>query len=305
MIEPPRWTRDELLEQSNVAKELFRKQRIEEPLEDYLEAFDEYQGDVEDLLETTIDLTNLTRGAIEVLTNKKLLHAFRYLAGPPVSVDDLKTVADAAQLNAKQLRANSALVERVIQVVLMGLDRRRFPWITEHREPTEAERHAAILASTALMATQRVGTRHRSEGKQTQEARVDVELASGGLTKVDRRKVQTSADAPNPGHFCGESYLGHRKADFIVRLWDNRIMPIECKVSNSATNSVKRLNNDAAAKAEVWRKDFGETQVVPAAVLSGVYKLHNLIDAQARGLALYWAHDLKALLEWIAQTRSH
>ena len=206
MIEPPRWTPDELLEQSNVAKELFRKQRIEEPLEDYLEEFDKYQGDVEDLLETTVDLTNLTRDAIDVLTSKKLLHAFRYLAGPPISVDDLKTVADAAQLNAKQLRANSALVERVIQVVLMGLDRRRFPWITEHREPTEAERHAAILASTALMATQRVGTRRRSEGKQAQEARVEVELASGGLAKVDRRKVQTFADAPNHGHFCGESY---------------------------------------------------------------------------------------------------
>lgn len=305
MIEPPRWMPDELLTQSNVAKDNFRKQRIEEPLEDYLEAFDEYQGDVEDLFETTIDLTNLTRDAIDILTSKKLLHAFRYLAGPPISVDDLKTVADASQLNTKQLRANPALVERVVQVVLVGLDRRRFPWITEQREPTEAERHAAILASTALMATQRVGTRRRSEGKQAQEARVEVELVAGGLTKVDRRRVLTSADAPRPGQFCGESYLGHRKADFIVRLWDNRIMPIECKVSNSATNSVKRLNNDAAAKAEVWRKDFGETQVVPAAVLSGVYKLHNLVDAQARGLALFWAHELKALLEWVERTRVH
>ena len=81
-------------------------------------------------------------------------------------------------------------------------------------------------------------------------------------------------------------------------------MAIECKVSNSATNSVKRLNNDAAAKAEAWLKDFGTRQVVPAAVLSGVYKLHNLEEAQNRGLALFWAHDLKALTEWIATTRA-
>ncbi len=79
-------------------------------------------------------------------------------------------------------------------------------------------------------------------------------------------------------------------------------MAIECKVSNSAVNSVKRLNNDAAAKAEAWLKDFGTVQVVPAAVLSGVYKLHNLIDAQTRGLALFWAHDLGALTRWIALT---
>jgi hypothetical protein len=88
-----------------------------------------------------------------------------------------------------------------------------------------------------------------------------------------------------------------------VGLWDGRVMPIECKVSNSATNSVKRLNNDAAIKAEVWRRDFGATQVVPSAVLSGVYKLHNLEDAQRRGLALFWAHDICRLVEWISKTK--
>ncbi|MEO8648322.1 MAG: XamI family restriction endonuclease [Acidobacteriota bacterium] len=57
-------------------------------------------------------------------------------------------------------------------------------------------------------------------------------------------------------------------------------MPIECKVSNSATNSVKRLNNDAAAKAETWIKDFGEMVVVPVAVLGGVYKRRNCVSAK-------------------------
>lgn len=80
-------------------------------------------------------------------------------------------------------------------------------------------------------------------------------------------------------------------------------MPVECKVSNSSTNSVKRLNNDAAVKAETWRSDFGQRNVVPAAVLSGVYKLHNLLDAQERGLSLFWAHDLQRLLDWIDSTR--
>jgi hypothetical protein len=80
-------------------------------------------------------------------------------------------------------------------------------------------------------------------------------------------------------------------------------MPIECKVSNSALNSVKRLNNDAAVKAEVWLRDFGATQVVPVAVLSGVYKLDKLEEAQARGLTLYWDHRLMDLIQWIERTR--
>ena len=167
----------------------------------------------------------------------------------------------------------------------------------------ESEKKAAMLASAALMAAQRVATDRRSKVKQSQEGKVSGVLASAGLVAVTKRRVSTLTDAPEPGQFCGESYLGSRKADFLVRLWDHRVMTIECKVSNSATNSVKRLNNDAAAKAEAWIKDFGTRQVVPAAVLSGVYKLHNLQDAQDRGLALFWAHGLKALTDWIATTR--
>jgi hypothetical protein len=120
---------------------------------------------------------------------------------------------------------------------------------------------------------------------------------------VPTRPIPTLDAAPESGEFCGESKLGTRKADFVIRLWDRRIMALECKVSNSATNSVKRLNNDAAAKAESWRHDFGERQVVPAAVLSGVYKIHNLVDAQDRGLTIFWAHDLDELVKWIEKTR--
>jgi hypothetical protein len=39
-------------------------------------------------------------------------------------------------------------------------------------------------------------------------------------------------------------------------------------------------------------------------VLSGVFKLHNLQNAQARGLVLFWAHDLAALTDWIERTRA-
>lgn len=92
--------------------------------------------------------------------------------------------------------------------------------------------------------------------------------------------------------------------DLVVGLWDTRIMPIECKVSNSSTNSVKRLNNDAAVKAEIWTKDFGGLTIIPAAVLSGVYKRHNLENAQRRGLTIYWAHRLEDMTLWMDKVRS-
>lgn len=304
MLEPLKWTSDQLTSDSQRAIEIFRQRRMEEPLEEYLEAFDDFQGYVEELLESTVDLSDLDSQLIEVLTDENLLKAFRYLSGPPISEDDLKTVAEAA-LAPTRLRNEPEMAKRVAHVVVNGLDRRRFPWVTEKREPTESERAAAVLASAALLATQQQGTSRRNVEKQRQENAVMDALEQTGFTRRDTRKITVLSEAPAPGEFCGEALLGKRKGDIIVGLWDGRVMPIECKVSNSSTNSVKRLNNDAAAKAEEWRKDFGVSQVVPAAVLSGVYKLHNLENAQERGLSIYWSHDLDRLTDWINRTREN
>ena len=67
---------------------------MQEPLEQYLQAFDHYRGAVEDLLEVTVDLTVIDSPALDILTDPSLLTALRYLAGPPISEDDLKTLAE-------------------------------------------------------------------------------------------------------------------------------------------------------------------------------------------------------------------
>ncbi|MBZ5625726.1 MAG: XamI family restriction endonuclease [Acidobacteriia bacterium] len=301
-ISPPHWTEEELGADRTRSIELFRQERMQEPLEDYLKAFEKYQVAVENLLETSVDLLKLDDAAISILTDKNLLQAFRYLAGPFISADDLKTLSDAV-LSPARIRSDARMARRVVDVIRLGLDRRRFPWVAENREPTEAERAAAVLASASLLATTHVRASRRNEGKATQEHLVEKAFLGANLTKVGARPIDTLNQSPSPGEFCGESMLGTRKADFVLGLWDNRVMAIECKVSNSAVNSVKRLNNDAAAKAESRIHDFGTKQVIPAAVLSGVYKLHNLVDAQNRGLTLFWAHDLGQLLSWVVRTR--
>jgi hypothetical protein len=302
MKQPPRWTEEQLSAGLEKSKSLFRDERIREPLEAYTQAFDEYQGAVTTLLEMTDALTQLNAKAVDVLTRPNLLEAFRYLAGPPISKDDLAVLADA-RLSPSRLRADPAMLQRVLQIVQATLDPRRFPWVTEQREPTIPERNAAITASAALLAVSRVGTARRNEGKDRQEFAVRDALLQRSWKLVEPRTVSTLNQAPSPGEFCRESLLGTTKADFLLGLWDHRVMPIECKVSNSSTNSVKRLNREAAGKAEYWIKEFGARNVVPVAVLSGVYKLHNLTNAQERGLTIYWAHDLAELVEWIEVAR--
>lgn len=303
LIPPPWWTDEQLGIDRDRAIENFRRARMEEPLEAYLEAFEDRQDAFENLLETTVDLTQLSENALAILTDPQLLEALRYVAGPPISFDDLKVVANAPSLSAKKLEADPELVQRLIDTVMLGLDRRRFPWVGEGREPREDEKRAAILSSAALIASQRVATDRRSEGKSEQEAMIEAALLPAGFRKMETRTVNTIHEGPGPGEFCRESMLGTRKADVLVGLHDRRLMPIEAKVSNSYTNSIKRLNNDAAVKAGIWLDQFGTNNVVPTAVLSGAYKLKHLNSAQVRGLALFWAHDLAKMIEWIESTR--
>lgn len=306
LLAPTRWTSAQLNVDRLDAVELFRQERMAEPLEAYLEAFDKVRGNVEDLMELTVDLREIERLTLEALGDQNLLDSFRYLAGPPISLDDLKALVDAKSLSARALKDNPDLVPRLVQTVLAGLDRRRFPWVTEQRAPDEGEREAAIIASAALIAVQRVATSRRTEGKSQQEARVQTALLDAGFTQIPKPKskgITNLRAAPQEGQFCDEVKLGPRKADIVVGLWDGRTMAIECKVSNSYINSIKRLNNDAEVKARQWTQSFGEDQVVPVAVLSGLYELDKLEQAQHRSLTLYWAHRLSDLTNWIAQTR--
>jgi hypothetical protein len=301
-VPPPRRTAEQLEIARLASIALFRKERMQEPLEQYLQAFDHDRGAVEDLLAATVDLTVINGPALDILTDPSLLTALRYLAGPPISEDDLKTLAQAS-LAPSRLRNDPAMAQRVIETILIGLDRQRFPWIVEGRGPDASERTAAILASAALMATQRLSTMRRSEGKTRQEEAVREALLADNFEEVPTRQIITLADAPGVGQFCRESMFGSRKADFTIGLWDGRKMPLECKVSNSSTNSVKRLNNDAVVKAGIWIGEFGTAQTVPAAMLSGVFKRHNLEQAQNLGLTLFWAHTLDTFVEWIESTR--
>lgn len=298
---PPRWTEDELEEQLAVSATAFCEERIREPIEQYREVFDDYAARIRALLDGTNNLTNWADALEIILSDDVGLDALRYLAGPPISADDLRTLAQAS-LAPGRLREDPEMAARVLQVVLTSLDAKRFPWVAEQRRPEQMELRAAALASASLMATQRVQTDRRSLAKFQQENRVADYLVKISLTEVGTREIRTSDDAPGRGSFCRECIFGDRKADLVVRLHDARLMPIECKVSNSATNSVKRLNNDAVVKAETWIKQFGTRQTVPTAVLSGVFKRHNLIQAQQAELTIFWAQDLSPLGEFIGST---
>src|SRR5207249_3041974 len=99
---------------------------------------------LENLLESTTDLTALAEQATAVLADPDILYAARYVSGPPISADDLKNLAEAS-LSPWAIRNDPEQARRIVETILLGLDRERFPWLAEDREPTEAERRTAVI----------------------------------------------------------------------------------------------------------------------------------------------------------------
>lgn len=298
-VTPPYWTEQQLRDHRAQAIAVFRTERMSEPLEIYLEYYQKARESIETILELSLDLTKLVEHSVEVLSDRSLAECCRYLASPPISADDLKILADRS-IAPTVVARNPEHAKLLMSTILLGLDRERFPWVAEERDPTEAEFETAIVSTSAMLAMRQAETYRRNEGKNQQEQRVrDFLVEECGFVEVAPRAIENLYQAPEPGHFCRECMVGSRKADVVVRLWDGRLMPIECKVSNSSTNSYKRINNDAAVKAVSWKLEFGEQNVVPAATLSGVFALKNLTYAQDHKLTLLWAHNLASLKSFI------
>ena len=304
MREPRIWTPAELADDAETARTLFRRQRLDEPLALYSRFFDVFVP----VFATLVDrLPSLADGSLgperiaHLIGERDMRTAFRYLSAPPVSEDDLKTLADTT-LSAAALRGDAGQARRVRDIVLHIIDPHRFPWVGEGRDPTGDERMRAIVASAVLVATRKVETARRADAGKKQEAAVKAMLREIGFSEAAPRDMPLLDAAPDPGEFCGESKLGDSRADLVIRLYDRRAMAVECKASGSAVNSFKRINHEAAGKARAWRAGFGKRQIVPSAVIGGVFHPANLETAQAEGLAIFWGHRLRDLADFIRST---
>lgn len=302
---PKIFTPEELAEFRLEAIKNFRAERLEEPLELYLDAFDDYLGATEEFLEASVDLTQLEERAADIVTNKALLKTLRYIAAPPISDDDLKTLAEVKSLAPGALKKNPAAVRDIVRTVMVAIDRKRFTWdFTKGAEPNEQERSAAVLATAALLATSHVNTKRRHTQQHGQEDKVRQALTGIGYREVKRRNIDAITDAPAVGEFCPESKVAGRKGDFVVRLFDGRVLVLECKSSNSELNSLKRLDNDTVAKARQWRERLGKSHIVAAAMVAGVYKLERLVAVQSDDLYLFWSHRMDGFIDFVQSTRS-
>ena len=288
------------------AKSTFRNERLLEPLDLYNQFFATFAAIFRELINRLPDVAADPVNAelvADLMDGRDAQKAFRYLTAPPISEDDLETVADAT-ITSSRLRMDPASAKRVRDTVLTIIDPHRFPWITEGRQASNNELERAVIASASLAASSDVGTRRRNTSKEAQEQAVKHLLASLGMKEVKAKEIPMLTASPAPRHFCGETRLAGTRADVVARLRDGRVMAIECKVSNSTVNSYKRLVHDTGGKAAHWYNQLGRAQVIPCAVLSGVYSTGNLADVQEnKDVYLFWQHRLADLAAFVKKVK--
>lgn len=314
---PRVWSETELEQQAQIAIDEFVDRRLAEPEGTYAAHVRARRRALVRLFRVLSKLDPMNPSvdlARDVIRDPDLFAALRYVAGPPVSEDDLGTLITRSLKGLTQtaIAKDPFLSLSVLKLIQKLCDPYRFPWVGTDRSPSLREVRAAIAMSSVLHASQALQTERRSYGK-TVEQRLQKRLTDLGFVKVTggrkpksnplppfppRGKVTQPSHHPIFPHFYGECIVYGRKVDLLIALRTGRVIALEAKDSSSALNSTKRLLNDTAAKAARYRAEAGKN-ITSVALLSGVFKLSDLAQAQESGLYLIWAHELDEFVQWI------
>ncbi|HZR03159.1 MAG TPA: XamI family restriction endonuclease [Burkholderiales bacterium] len=314
-VSPRVWTEAELKEQAQIALDEFVDRRLAEPAGAYLRHVRERRSAIVRLFKilSYINPEAPDAGVIRtILSDEDLFAGLRYVAGPPLSEDDLGVLVtrDVGGLKKRAIAEDDKLPLGVLALVCRLSDPSRFPWLAAKRKPTTRELRSAIASTAALHATQTMVTERRGYGKLV-EQRLETRLVEMGFVKVSgsmgnlapapfpkKGKISVPNDYPTFPYFFGECVVYERKVDLFIALKSGRMIALEAKDSSSALNGKKRLLNDTGGKAKAYADSAGKT-IINVALLSGVFSVPDLLAAQDKGLYLVWAHHLDEFIDWI------
>lgn len=165
---------------------------------------------------------------------------------------------------------------------------------------------AAIEATAPLMANQMVATARRSRLSREQENAAIAALEHRDWVKISSATVSTSGQLPAQRFMHKTRFASgpneNQEVDIACGLGGTVVLAMECKVTNDATNSVKRIN-DVLKKAAAWKQHWG-TFVRPAALLQGVISFTDVERLLDFPVEVFWAHRIDQFADWIEENTS-
>jgi hypothetical protein len=232
----------------------------------------------------------------------KHTRVLRHLMAPPISQDQFKLIcpiwSKSSEKGTSSVKVKvAATVEKIFH---NWRDKKLTAWLDGNRTPSYREIRTLLSAVAPLIASQAVGTVERNRLASEQEGAVTRLLLSKGWTRQPSKLIDTRAALPST-HFMHKTRFATKnepqEVDIACGLAKTYVLAMECKVTNDATNSVKRIN-DVLKKAKAWKDHWGNF-VTTAALLQGVIApkdVHRLLDD---GVKVFWSHDLKTFEAWL------
>lgn len=255
---------------------------------------------VADAFSASNDLRDL-QSALEQNGGHMLI--FRHLLAPPKSQDQFKLLCDVWPKSSEtsQRPQAPAVAQAVASVLAEWMDRNIAPWLAENRRPTHVERELLIERVISFIAPKLTETQKRNRLSAEQEDAVVQLLTSLGWTRLPSVTIDTRAAVP-PKHFMNKTRFATatttaQEVDIACGFASSYVAAMECKVTNDATNSVKRVN-DVLKKAAAWKAHWGSF-VETAALLQGVIKPEDVQRLSDEGVRVFWSHDLGAFADWV------
>ncbi|MGP6089495.1 MULTISPECIES: XamI family restriction endonuclease [Roseobacteraceae] len=255
---------------------------------------------VVDALAASNDLRDF-RSALEGDARHMLI--FRHLLAPPKSQDQFKLLCDEWSKGSEKSGRpqNPEAVKKVSVVLNQWMDRNIAPWLSGNRAPTAVERELLIERVISFIAPKLTETEKRNRLSAEQESAVVSLLLSQGWTQLPSVTIDTRAAIPSK-HFMNKTRFATatttaQEVDIACGFASSFVAAMECKVTNDATNSVKRIN-DVLKKAAAWKLHWGSF-VETAALLQGVIKPEDVQRLTDEGVKVFWSHDLDSFSAWV------
>ncbi len=242
-------------------------------------------------------------GALE--RSGSLLAVLRHLSAPPISQDQAELLVlrykKAFEKPGRKVSRSDAIA--LESAFLARFDRSLTRWLATNHAPSHAQIRKILDSLAPMMCNQVFVTERRNRVAEEQELAVCKQLVALGLERIPSTSVEQTSDLVALTFMrktkCKASKTGSKEVDIAIGFKGPLIVAMECKVSNDATNSIKRIN-DILAKHTSWRNKWGDF-IQTAAMLQGVIKFKEVRRLTDVGVKVFWSHDLETFSKWVSE----
>ena len=255
-----------------------------------------------EILQTLVETQGLRDLEGSLTKTGSHLRVLRHLFAPPISQDQLKLILPSYPKGAE--KTASALTQQAAKDFASAFaarrDKRLTTWLATNANPNRRQVKRLLDTLTPMISSQIFNTVRRNRLSDDQERAVVALLEAKGWARSSSHTVNNPADLP-PQHFMRKTRCKTRTAtkevDIACGVNPSLIMAMECKVSNDATNSVKRVS-DVMDKTKAWNDNWGGF-IQTAALLQGVIAYKDVARLLDSDVLVFWSHDLKPLADWL------